>query len=512
MGVCVALLLVALVSGGTAKAQSPAPGGRGRMQGQGDEQPPSIRVTDSPQVFATLCALYAAGYSAVPANASLQLKEMALDLGTLHGPAVTALRAFYRSHRLATNSATLARYVSFAMVVGPPPDFQYVFPANQLPPDVRDLEGFQKLLADFYVEEHIGRLWNQVEPFYREQTVLLRGPVSQMVTVATAYARRMKAFPADRTFTVYVDPLVGSVTNFRIYSESYKIAVNPASSETMRDIQLAFLHYLLDPLAFNNPAIIQRKKFLFNFAVHAPRLPDEYRQDFVAYTDECLVRAVALRLGSLSPAASEAALTREDRDGYILVRPLYNGLGPYENSLGTLAEYFPRLISSIDVKSEAARDQKIVFAPAIAPPPPPADTKDDRVRQWLALGDRQIAGQDAKDAVETFERILQLDPGNAKAEYGLAVASAMSGQADQARRLFQQASGSPSAGPSTKAWSHVFLGRMNDLAGQRQDALVQYRAALAIAGIPPMARAAAEQGIKQAFTAEKSDPGATQHR
>jgi tetratricopeptide (TPR) repeat protein len=162
------------------------------------------------------------------------------------------------------------------------------------------------------------------------------------------------------------------------------------------------------------------------------------------------------------------------------------------------------------VKVEAAREDRIVFAPANAPQPP-EQSGADRVGQWLDQGNRQIAAQDAKSAAAAFERVLQVQPTNTRAQYGLAVASAMSGQAEQPRQLFEQVVSSPSADPSVQAWSHVYLGRMNDLAGHRQDALVQYRTALGIAGISPTARAAAEQGVQKPFAAEKSDPNEAPH-
>ncbi|HVB34589.1 MAG TPA: tetratricopeptide repeat protein [Patescibacteria group bacterium] len=498
-----ALLLVGLltVSAGVARAAQ-----------DGGQNAPAIRVTPSPQVFATLCALYAAGYPVVPDGVSPGLRQMVARLGALHDPTVTALRAFYRSHRSNSNADTLSRFVSFAMVVGAPPYFRYVLPKEELPPDVRELAGFRKLLREFYTEEHVDRLWNQVEPSYASEAARLRGPVSQVVLVAVAYSRRMSRFPEDRHFTVYVDPLVGGQTNFRIYGESYAIAVNPGSSETISDIRLSFLHFLLDPIAFNEPAIIKSKKYLFNVAIRAPHLPEEYKQNFVAFTDECLVRAVALRLSSLPASGRQAALDRNDRDGYVLVRPLYYGLEDYERLPITLAEYFPKLIESINVNAEASREERIVFAPASRPQPSPRDAGAGRIGQWMEEGNRQIAAQDGKGAAAAFERILQVDPKNARAQYGLAVASAMSGQGERARQLFEQVASSPAADPSTQAWSHVFLGRMNDLAGRRKDALVQYRAALAIAGVSAPVRAAAEQGIKNPFTVKKTDAGVKQHR
>lgn len=471
-----------------------------------------IRVAPSPQVFATLCALYAAGYPLTLTGVSPQLRDTIEGVGGLRGPAVTALREFYRSHRLPSDADTLARFISFAMVVGPPPSFQYTLPQEQLPPDVRDLSGFRKVLGDFYKEEHVDDLWKQVEPSYQAQAAQLRGPVSQIVEVATGYARRLNRFVGGRTFSVFVEPLVGSQANFRIYSEGYEIAVNPGASGTMHDIRLAFLHFLLDPLPFNNLALVESKAYLLNFAVHAPRLPDVYKQEFVSFTAECLVRAVDLRLGTLSQSDREAALNEDDRDGYILVRPLYNGLAAYESSTSTLAEYFPTLIGSIDVKAEAARDKQIAFLPAIAPAPSPQSPDAGRIAQWLAEGNRQIANQDGKGAAATFARVLQLDPKNTRAEYGLAVAAVLNGEGERAHQLFEQVVNTPSADPSVLAWSHIYLGRMNDVAGRRQEALAQYRAVLAVAGAPPATRAAAEQGIKEPFAPEKSDVGASPRR
>lgn len=503
---CTALLSLGLFLLGLA-----APAAHAAQSGAQPKE--AIRVAPSPQIFATLCALYAAGYPVAPIGVSPQLQETVARLGGLQGPAVTALRAFYKSHRLSTDADTLASFMSFAMVVGPPPSFQYTLPLEQLPPDVRNLSGFQTILASFYREEHIAALWNQVQPAYQQDAARLRGPVSDMVSKAAGYARSMSPQFGNRTFSVYVDPLTGSQTNFRIYSESYAIAVNPNSPGALSDIRLAFLHFLLDPLPFNNLAIVESKAYLLNFAIHAPRLPDVYKQEFVAFTAECLVRAVALRLSTLSASDLQAAIAKDDRNGYILVRPLYDGLAGYEKSPSTLEDYFPKLIESINVKAESARDQKIAFAPAESPLPSPPAPQEGIIAQWLDTGNKQIAGQDGPGAAATFARVLQVDPKNTRAEYGLAIASVMTGQGDRAHQLFEQIVKSPSADASLIAWSHIYLGRMNDIAGRRQDALAEYHAALAISGAPSAVRAAAEQGIEAPFAAQKkSDPDTTPHR
>ena len=70
------------------------------------------------------------------------------------------------------------------MVVGPPPTFEFMVPTEGLPPSVRDLDGFQKLLADFYAKENINKLWQQVKPFY--DSLVTGGPYSITATAAAA--------------------------------------------------------------------------------------------------------------------------------------------------------------------------------------------------------------------------------------------------------------------------------------------------------------------------------------
>ncbi|MDE3137156.1 MAG: tetratricopeptide repeat protein [Acidobacteriota bacterium] len=488
-----------------------------QSESQESQGPSAIQVRTNQQLFATLCALYAAGYPDIPADTPPPLRKMVLRLSTSDDPSVQALRTFYKQHRQSSNQATLAQYVSFAMVVSGPPLFGYLVPQEGLPPDVRDLDGFQKLLADFYAADHIDELWQQVKPFYDAEADRLRGPVSNVVTVATAYARRMNKFEGSRTFTVNVDPLIGSMTNIRIYSERYVIAVNPAVPDTMDEIRHAFLHFLLDPLPFDDQGDVDAKRYLKLYSDKAPRLGEEFKYDWISYVDECFVRAVELHLRRLSAGDLAAILGRDDSDGFLMVRPFYYGLDSYVRSPMTLAEYFPQLMKSIDIRTEGAREAQVDFAPSSAEPPTTEESAGDHIENWLDLGNQQIAMQDAKGAVATFERVLKLDPKNVRGLYGLAIASAMTGQGQQAHELFSKIVSPPFdsyADPSILSWAHIYLGRMNDLAGQRERAVVEYRAALAVPGLPEAARAAAELGVKQQYAPPKTkeDPGSSSHR
>ena len=55
----------------------------------------------------------------------------------------------------------------------------------------------------------------------------------------------------------------------------------------------------------------------------------------------------------------------------------------------------------------------------------------------------------------------------------------------------------------TRAWTQVYLGRLADAQGERNQAMDGYKAALAVAGATAGAKQAAEQGLKQSFSNQK---------
>jgi len=214
-----------------------------------------------------------------------------------------------------------------------------------------------------------------------------------------------------------------------------------------------------------------------------------------------------------------------------LIRPLLAALAKFEVSEPPMSQYFPDLIRSIDVNSERKRLETVAFTPAADGQTAADDhfghnghaaaSAASPLDAALAEGERQIAAQNAAAAAASFERVLSMQQGQPRALYGLAVASLLQGNATRARELFEQvvagASGGsgandPSAArsdPVALAWSHVYLGRMHDLDGDRDQALADYRAALAVSGVPEEARSAAQRGIDQSYqlAAPSRSPG-----
>lgn len=477
-----------------------------------------ISVEPNAQLFATLCALDAAGFAADEGTLAETPSRLALrqDLLKMQGPATEALRQFYRDHVLGDPGETLSRYIAFALLAGPPPEFRFPVKRDLLPPDVLAIEGFQQVLINFYSEAQLEKRWASIEPEYSRAAVRYQSPVRRIVTVTNAYLREVLKPVYGRAFTVYVEPLVGNRTIFRNNGDHYGIVVGAGTQAPADEIRHAYLHFMLDPLPLRHRKEVESKSVLLNVAARAPRLPVQYQTDFIALTDECLIKAVELRLRHLSPAQLDSALSEADQSGFVLVRPLVAQLQKFEKAEPAMSYYFTDLIAGIDVAAEQKRLKKISYAAL-----PPADMNQDasgstprtsELEGWLAEGNRQIAAQDAAAAEATFEKVLKKYPGDSRAVYGLAIASVLRGHAARARELFEglvaapapQKAGEPKD-PSTLAWSHVYLGRIDDLEGERDLALAEYRAALAVAGAPEAAYVAAQRGVNEKYNPRARD-------
>lgn len=431
-----------------------------------------------------------------------------------------ALRTYYKEHALADSNATLSRFVSFALAAGPPPAFTFELRRDELPPDALALEGFNEILANFYREAHLDQLWEHFQPDYLRGVDVYRAPVSEIVFGASTYLREIVKLQSPRIFSVYVEPLVGAKTNFRNYGDHYTLVVSPSGVLPLDDIRHAFLHFLLDPWAIRYRTEASRASAVLEYAARAPLLPGEFHDDFPAFFDECLVRAVELRLRHLAPADLSSAIDQAEASGYVLVRPIYARLSEFEKSESSISAYLPELIKGIDVSAEVRRLQGVKFAeratdarPGTLPEAVPARVSESVIKAGpadaeLAEGQRQIAARNGAAAAASFERVLAVSPTDLRATYGLAVASALSGDAERARELFSKviaaANGSPSAqderpGAADLSWSHIYLGRMYDVEGKHELAVTEYRAALAVNGIPEPARSAAQRGVETGY-------------
>jgi hypothetical protein len=505
-----------------APASAPAPGPQARL-GLRDVPVTNVSVDGSEAMFTTMCALLAAGFEADVSSENWTPMRAQLRDRMQHqqGPAVDAVREFYKHHELADPGAMLSQYVWFGLVSGPAPKFTPTLRRDELPPEVIALEGFSEILSAYYVEQHIGRLWVQVQPVYNHQIDEIHDTVSQIVFVATNYLRQL-ATPGDpRTFTIIVEPLVGRITNVRNFQDHYAIVLSGSADVPVDVVRHAFLHFLLDPLPLQYPHVIAAKRPVFDVAVRAPRLTPDLRDDLPSYFAECLVRAVELKLKRMSPSEREAAIDTDDTDGYVLVRPLFKALAGFEGAEPSMKLYFPDMVRSIDANAEVKRAQALTFASGDSAPKH-GDTSAEQVARQrkphpttipndsdaiadLTEGERRIAEKNPRAAEASFQRVLAKYPDQPRAWYGIGLVALLDRDAVRAKEVFGRLTTGEHAAtgdPMVLTWSHIYLARIYDDEGLSEQAKTEYQAALAVNGGPEQAKQAAQKGLA-AFGAER---------
>ena len=167
--------------------------------------------------------------------------------------------------------------------------------------------------------------------------------------------------------------------------------------------------------------------------------------------------------------------------------------------------YYPEMIQAIDLKREDARLSQIEFSseapvrqarvPVVQPPEPQG------VHKTLEEAEQLYTARDLDAARERFLKVLEQTtdkPLHAQAYYGLARIAALQKNPELAESLFQKTLENDPE-PQVRAWTLVYLARLSDAAGDREQATRRYREALAVDGASPAARQAAQQGAERSF-------------
>jgi hypothetical protein len=524
LGLCAAGVLPgALLAQQTAPAPAQKqPPAAPRPRPQADEQT-AVMVDGSEAMFTTMCALLAAGFqSNVSAdNWSAYRAQMRERMQQQKGPAVDALREYYRQHELRDAGATLSKYLWFGLVSGSAPKFQIRMKRDEMPPEVINLEGFSEILSAYFVEQNIGQLWRQVQPVYNREIARLHDSVAQTVFVTSAYLREIVDPTGPMTFLIVVEPLVGRITNVRNFGDHYSIVLSGGEEIPTDVVRHAFLHFLVDRLPLRYSHVVAVKRPLFELAARAPRLDPTLKDDFDSYFAECMVRAVELKLKRGSPGEREAAMSRNDEDGYVLVRPLFQALGNFEKAEPSMTLYFPDMVRTIDVAAEVKRVGTVQFA-QVAPEQktdqaaieevarrrrlqPTTLPNDAEAIAALTEGERRIAEKNPRAAQAAFEKVLVKYPDQIRAWFGLGMVAVLDHDAVRAKQVFGRLTTGEHAAdkdPMVLAWSHIYLARIYDDEGSAEQAKTEYQSALAVQGGPDQARQAAEKGLA-AFGTEK---------
>ncbi len=474
---------------------------------------PQGQLDASETLFTVLAALDVAGEQAAPDASAVNagIRTQVRDaIAAKRLESADLLKRFFEDHRLKDRGANLSQYISFALTLEGPPDFRYRLKPEEIPPDVKKLEGLDALIARFYRDAGIGDLWKRARAAHDQLIANYHSGLTQALLESNAYLRNPTSGFRGRRFQVFVD-LLGPPNQIqtRSYKDDYFVVVTASAEPQIQEVRHAYLHYLLDPLALRFNEQLNHLRALADFAEPAPALDNAYKDDFVLLATECLIKAVESRLAH-GAEEKQALVDQALREGFVLTPGLADALAVYEKQEQAMLLYYPDLVGKIDLEHEDQRLAKVQFASApagrkVEHAAEPAEPVLTGAEKALADAEESYTRRDLDRARQGYLKVLEAT-GNpevhAKAYYGLARIATLRSDPELAEKMFQKTL-EMSPDSVTKSWAFLYLGRLADAAGEREEAQKNYRAVLAIEQAPAAARSAAEKGLAQPFGRDK---------
>ena len=503
-----------------------------------DPTGPSISLDTNEALFDVMAGLNACGYDeelavSDPVRQKVRdLMNQALAQSEAARAARDRLCDFVRSHTLGDSRHNLAQYVSLALFLNVPPGLSVSVPTEELPPDAVPIVEYASLVRSYAEAVDLHLIWALERPAYDAEVNTLHDPMTKMIVGMDLYLKQPPSQYNNRRFIVILEPLIApGQVNARVYGGDYVVVASPVNGVVrMKEIKHTYLHFELEPLLYARAPSIDALQPLLERVQTAP-LPFSDKNDILSLVTESMIRAIEARtmdtgVPRYTPpahvdrsqlvavnnlvnahdraveAVRRATVQQDMEQGYILTQYFYEQFVNFESNPVSLQEAVGEMVYSIDVASEKSRVRRLVFASQgeedVVERPSSGQGILDQAEESLAAGNTDKAAQLANQALARHTKHA------GRAQFILARVALFSGKPEAAVTAFQQAV-QLSHDPRTVAWSHIFLGRIDDVEENRDDAVAQYKAALQSRDSRPDTKQAAEQGLKQPYHLPAAD-------
>ncbi len=502
----------------------------------------AISLVDSETLFTMAAALNACGYDegldeSDPIRNRIR-EEMNHALAASEDARKTRdqMCLFIAQHRMTGTVKDISQYISLALYLTPPPALETAVELPEMPPDSTQVVEILPLLRDFAKQVDLHGIWVTSRRGYDDTVRNLHDPLTNMILSTNFYLKMPASTYDGRRFLVVVEPLLSPRTiNARIYGPDFVVVVSPVNGKIrMDDVRHTYLHYLIEPLLYQRATAMDRFLPIMKEVRDAP-LEVQFRTDVVALTIECLIKAVEVRTMDTGIApykmpsdatradfaqvehdkgvvqakmeqVRQAKLHHEETQGFVLTRYFYEQLGHFEKDPASLKDTIGELVYSMDVDHEQHRARQITFdqqadQDVLRRSAPRKLSGLDLAEARLAAGDYATASALARQSLSMAGKAdsAKTDANDTgRANFILARTAAMTGHPDEAITGFQKAAATATE-TRIVAWSHIYLGRMADLNCNRDQAVSEYNAALAVRDGQQDTRLAAERGVKTAY-------------
>lgn len=500
-----------------------------------DPTGPATAVETSESVFDVMAALNACGYDEGLDKSDPVRQKVRDDINQALAQSEPARQArdqlctFIQKHSMSSNRLNLAAYISLALYLTPPPGLTPNVAPADLPPDAAPLVDLVPRLKAFAQAAGLHVIWVLNRPAYEAEVDKAHTPISQMLVQVDLYLKQPPPGYGTRRFIVILEPLIApGEVNARVYGGDYIVVASPVNGKLdLAAVKHMYLHFELEPLIYARSESIDALGPLLELVQPAP-LPFVVKNNILALVTECMIRAIEAHTMDTGvpvykpPAhfdrnqlnAVNSAMNRYEREvsrvkhqtvandmtqGYILTQYFYDQLRIFSSNPTTLQEAVGEMVYGMNVDIEKRRVQDIVFAPRAAQDALQHAQAAQAQPAILDDAERKLVAGDLNGATQLAQQALQqhtADPG--RAQFILARADIMSGKMEAAEQAFNLAA-QDSHDPRTVAWSHIYLGRLDDLQQDRPAAIAEYQEAMKTRDGKPDTKDAAESGLKAPF-------------
>ncbi len=526
----------------------------------------AVSLETSEALTEVAAALNACGYdngleSSLPVRAAIRA-DMAAAVEA--SPEVRASRdamcAAIKNHSVA-GAQNLAQYVSLALFLTPPPQLELSVPETEMPPDALAVDAVLPAIRDFADKVQMRNIMARHRAAYENAVLQVRDSLTRMLLETNIYLNQPVSSYDGRRFEVLLEPMLSpQAVNARVYGSDYFVATSPANIAgqeparvspgarssisphaaglQMDQVRHLYLLYMIDPIIYARAQSTERLRPIMKAVSEAP-IDFVYKNDIVAFTTECLIKAIEARLmdvGIAKPAKPTAVKSRAEIDayndaiiaydrkaeavrrhqvvvdeesGWVLTGGFYDRLAQQDREGISLKDSIAEMVYGMDVIHETDRAKKTPFFAPDSPQlvagggvnraraPRRTLTAMDQAELKLQTGDRM-------GAEDLADKELLANPSSGEALYVLARVKLMEGDAQGASEKLTQVLAS-SKDARTLAWAHVYLGRLYDTQTRpdRAKAVAEYKAALTTPGIQPDVRSAAQAGLQKPFAPPK---------
>lgn len=506
-----------------------------------DPAGPAIELISSEQVFFMAAALNQCGYDDGLAESDPMRQTVRDQIAkALAGSEDArnkrdAVCLYIAQHRMTGTVKDVSQYISLALYLTPPPDLETSVELPEMPPDSTQVVEILPLLRDFAASVDLHGIWLTLHHAYDEYVNQLHDSLTKMILTTNYYLKTPVSTYDGRRFIVVVEPQLNPHTvNARIYGTDYVVVVSPVHNQIrMLDVRHTYLHYLIEPLLYQRADAMERYLPILKEVRDAP-LDYRYRSDIVDLTIECLIKAIEARtmdtgiapyltptderrqdfarieternaVAAKMEAVRQAQVRHDMAQGWVLTAYFYEQLIHFERDPASIKDSIGEIVYSMDVDHEVHRARDVTFDQqadddVLRRTAPRKLTGLDLAESRLSTGDPATAASLARQALASAANDPSIDTG--RANFILARTAIMGGDPDSAIAGFQKAADTAKE-TRVRAWSHIYLGRMMDLACKRNDAIAQYNQALAVRDGQQDTRLAAERGLKTAYAAQQ---------